>query len=401
MRGARWAIVAVALLSACTKHNPRACANGLCTDPGYPFCDVDGSFSGTPDTCIAVNCTPMEFKACRGNDSITCNATGDNYDITQCEGTCDPMTGCITPRVLYIAFVSDRDGNGEIYRMNPDGSMPTNLTRNPAADQNPIWDQTGDHIAFLSNRSGTMELYVMDADGNNVRNLSQGDATDFAWSPAGTQLAFSSNRTGNAELYTVHSDGTMLKRITLLGTVGAPDWSPDGSKIVFVSNAKLYVIGADGSNLTPITAGVDRFPRWSPDGSKIAFGHRITFTNNDVYLVNPDGSGAIDITNTASATEDEINVWSPDGTAIAGTGGNDPDTEVFAVDPSGANYRNVSMSPSSRDGNPCWSPDGSSIVFESERTGNLDLFLISANGGVALNLTMSMSGDGGCSWRPR
>jgi dipeptidyl aminopeptidase/acylaminoacyl peptidase len=65
-----------------------------------------------------------------------------------------------------IAFMSDRDGNEEVYVMNPDGSGPVNLTNNPAIDLKPAWSPDGKRIAFASNRDGgdfnSFEIYVMD-----------------------------------------------------------------------------------------------------------------------------------------------------------------------------------------------------------------------------------------------
>jgi len=61
-----WLGTLLAMLG-CTRPNPRSCSDGLCTDQRYPFCDVDGSLEGTPQTCISVSCNPGEFAACRGD----------------------------------------------------------------------------------------------------------------------------------------------------------------------------------------------------------------------------------------------------------------------------------------------------------------------------------------------
>lgn len=84
------------LVVACTEPNPRSCADGTCTDPSLPFCDVDGALEGTPNTCIAVSCTPGEHALCRGDTAVRCNATGNDYDLIQCESGCsDSHGGCI------------------------------------------------------------------------------------------------------------------------------------------------------------------------------------------------------------------------------------------------------------------------------------------------------------------
>jgi hypothetical protein len=80
--------------SACgVKRNAHRCADGICVDEHYPFCDLDGTLGGEPKECIAVSCTPNEFEACRGDDELRCNASGTNYDQTRCELGCSESTG--------------------------------------------------------------------------------------------------------------------------------------------------------------------------------------------------------------------------------------------------------------------------------------------------------------------
>jgi hypothetical protein len=77
-----------------TTPNPASCLDHHCSDPNRPFCDVDGSIGGDPNTCIAVECDPNAFKECREDRALTCNATGDNFDLLDCEFGCD-ANGCI------------------------------------------------------------------------------------------------------------------------------------------------------------------------------------------------------------------------------------------------------------------------------------------------------------------
>jgi hypothetical protein len=84
----------------CTKANPSAtCANGACSDPEFPFCDVDGSFGGPPNTCIAVTCAAGSIGGCRGSDELVCNSSGDTYDTQACSNGCTDPTGCNAPPV--------------------------------------------------------------------------------------------------------------------------------------------------------------------------------------------------------------------------------------------------------------------------------------------------------------
>lgn len=93
----RWVCALALLLSACTKPNPRSCADGICDDPAFPFCDVDGTLEGTPMACVSVDCAPGELVACRGDEALRCNATGNDLDVVQCQLGCDPgANGCVS-----------------------------------------------------------------------------------------------------------------------------------------------------------------------------------------------------------------------------------------------------------------------------------------------------------------
>ena len=107
-----------------------------------------------------------------------------------------------SPDGRTIVFVSWRDGNGEVYAMDADGSGPRNLTQNPAKDVRPAWSPDGRSIAFVSTRPTQRlqrtrtpeqsEIYVMNADGSRKRNLTRDRANDDypTWSPDGRRIAF-------------------------------------------------------------------------------------------------------------------------------------------------------------------------------------------------------------------
>ena len=73
-----------------------------------------------------------------------------------------------TPKIL---FTSARDGNYEVYSMNPDGSDKVNITQHRASDYGGVWSPTGEKIIFVSDRGGERDLYLMNSDGSNVRRV--------------------------------------------------------------------------------------------------------------------------------------------------------------------------------------------------------------------------------------
>ncbi|MBM3239583.1 hypothetical protein FJZ31_25125, partial [Candidatus Poribacteria bacterium] len=90
-----------------------------------------------------------------------------------------------SPDGKKIAFASYRDGNGEIYVMNADGTNPIRLTNHPTTDWNPCWSPDGTKIAFASMRDGDYQIYVMNADGTNIVKLTNppGENDNPSWSP--------------------------------------------------------------------------------------------------------------------------------------------------------------------------------------------------------------------------
>ena len=92
------------------------------------------------------------------------------------------------PTTAKIAFMTARDGNRDIYLMNPDGSKMERITRHRAMDVSPRWSPTGEQILFASDRDRfpfSWDLYLMDADGSNVRRIfaKSVDRISAEWSP--------------------------------------------------------------------------------------------------------------------------------------------------------------------------------------------------------------------------
>ncbi|MEZ4727347.1 MAG: SH3 domain-containing protein [Caldilineaceae bacterium] len=162
----------------------------------------------------------------------------------------DNVYPTVSPDGQRVAFVSDRDGNQEIYVVNVDGSNLTRLTYAPGSDKWPAWSPDGQRLAFDSERDGNRELYIMNADGSGVFRVTNHWAEDGApsWSPDSKQLVFHSNRDGNHEIYTMNVDGSNLRRLTYhTGHEWTPAWSPDGTQIAFMGyhdsqSADIYLM---------------------------------------------------------------------------------------------------------------------------------------------------------------
>jgi Tol biopolymer transport system component len=191
-----------------------------------------------------------------------------------------------------IVFTTDRDFAGdihysEIYLIELDKWKEERLTDNLHYDGMPDLSPDGKWVVFMSDRDGDDEIFVMGVDGNAVKQLTDNSTRDTypRWSPDGERIVFESDRDGNAEIYTMDADGGSQTRLTSNEVVDQmPDWSPDGSQIIFSStrdsiqdivfmNSEIYIMDADGSRPVRVTdhSLYDGRPTWSPDGRLIVF----------------------------------------------------------------------------------------------------------------------------------
>ena len=279
--------------------------------------------------------------------------------------TIRPVTLQVLPRGT-LAFQSDREGNWDIYLIEPNGSSLLRLTTAESADLNPAWAPDGEHIVFSSERTGGGDIYTMEANGKRIRRLTDDPAYEGApdWSPDGKWIVFEGERHGPAEIYRVEVATGEVQRITNSPTRKlGPAFSPDGDYIAYMERAvkgwRVVVLDWEKGVTTKVSGGGGACrPTWSPSGDFLAY--------------------------VSTAETDKADLW-------------------FYEIGRESTWR-VQTRPNAHNYDPSFSSDGTVLVFASTivrgQNKQWDLFLTDLNGKQVRNLTDSKWNERFPTWRP-
>ena len=220
-------------------------------------------------------------------------------------------------------------------------------------------------IAFTHLGFDNFEIYVMDADGGNRENLSNHPLHDEDpdWSPDGTKIAFVSNRNHSEyQIYVMDADGKNQIKLTD-GPLEKrdPDWSPDGGKIAFTvrdRRSRIDVMDADGENRVVLENEASR-PAWSPDGGQIAFVSGRD-GGSEIYVIGADGQGLERLTDDFLSGHSLS--FSPDGRRIASDSTHGEFYHIYVMGADGKKRKWLTHN-KEHHVHPTWSPDGGTIAY--------------------------------------
>jgi dipeptidyl aminopeptidase/acylaminoacyl peptidase len=308
-------------------------------------------------------------------------------DYLNFEFASDPQMSPDAQWVAYTVATIDQKANRRVSRIwiadavhLGDGSHPTvPFTGETTSSTSPRWSPDGRFLAFLSARDGARpQIWLLSRNGGEARRVSnlENGASSFEWSPDSTRFVCLTrtgpppSKTSDVRHYThinykFNDTGYFDEKRSHVAIVdvrtGAskqitdgdnwndldPHWSPDSSRIAFVSNrtgkefdldrnSDVWTIPATGGPLTKISdhTGPDTSPRWSPDGTKIAFlGAEDEDAPPMIYVAPASGGKSVAINNSFDQTATELQ-WAEQGRALYFDSGVKGETHLYRMDAS-------------------------------------------------------------------
>ncbi len=264
--------------------------------------------------------------------------------------------------------------------------QPEPLAASTRVESRGSWSRDGSAIAFNSDRLGEMNVWIRTladgaADGvaGTERQLTTGPGGDYQpqWSPDGSRVVFFSARAGNNDIWTAELGNGSLTRLTSdPGMDINPFYSPNGRQIAFVSDrsgrSEMWLMGADGSNQRRLTRGAGgHFLAWTADGTGIIFR---TDESSQVRILRvsvADGALA-ELPRVESGAHMSL---SPSGTAIMDVRSHRT-LWVYPLDGRPARQVFEFSNPDVRIDYPVWSPDGRWVLFDRAEPRGADVWTL-------------------------
>jgi Tol biopolymer transport system component/DNA-binding winged helix-turn-helix (wHTH) protein/tRNA A-37 threonylcarbamoyl transferase component Bud32 len=226
--------------------------------------------------------------------------------------------------------------------------------------------RVGHHLVYVQGGE-TKNIWRLDllASPPNARQLISSSRNQIApnFSPDGTRIAFVSNRSGASEIWVCNADGSGQSQVTSLGVdeTGMPRWSPDGKRIVFDSRvsgeSRIYIVDPDYGVARELAINIhgNNLPAWSHDGRWIYFVNGEDAHNSTIWKVSPEGSPAVRLVD----IEATFPLESRDGQQVYFS----HDRKLWRVGTDGSSEQEVQGMPKLQPNADTWVPTQSGIYF--------------------------------------
>lgn len=236
----------------------------------------------------------------------------------------------------------------------------------------------------FANRGATSQLYVVSPQQPTPTPLGRDPVVGFSprWSPDGTKLAFVSERDGNAELYSVTANGIDEERLTQNGVSDVhPSWTKNGLGIVFQrgtgTNAEIYSLDLVSGGAKRLTRNrrPDYDPATAPAGRWLVFGR-----SGHLFKMTLGGTRPKRLTSGQSL--DSQPAWSPAGVGIVFVRSNGTESDLYLVNANGRGLKRLTATPGRAESSPAWSPGGDKIAFRAcaASPAACQLYVVNADG---------------------
>lgn len=287
------------------------------------------------------------------------------------------------------------------------------VTQDPRTDRDPMW--IGDTVYFASDRTGTLNLFAHDLASGETRQLTHSTRWDVRWPSDDEVGRIAYELGGELEVYDVASGEsrrlaiqvptdalpTRASRIPVADNVEGFTLSPKGERALFVARGDVFTVPIEKGpvrNLTHSSGAHDKAAVWSPDGSKIAF-LSDTSGEEQLYVIDQAGTGEPEQLTDGFRMMLYAPRWSPDGSKIALT---DKEGRLHVVTVASKAVREIANSPGGFIMDHAWAPGGGHLAFSlPDETGFSSIYVWSAGDGEVRRVTGELFNEFAPAWGPK
>ncbi len=309
-----------------------------------------------------------------------------------------------------------RYGGGQandLFIYDPATGEARRITDHPRADRDPMW--IGQTIYFNSDRDNKFNLYAFDIASGRVSQVTTQKVWDVRWpsSDNAGRIVYEVNgelevldvksRKSSAIRILVPDEGYKRRpsRVSVAGLIGNFSLSPKGERALFAARGDIFtapIEKGETRNLTKSSGAHDKWPAWSPDGSRIAFISDRT-GEEEIWVVPQDGSKPAEQLTSGGRAMRYNPEWSPDGSRIAFS---DKDGRIHVLTLADRKMIEVADARNGQVTDLAWSPRGNHLAFSMEDENQLSsIYVWSAEDGRVRRITGGAFDETNPSWDPQ